>query len=325
MKRVIKYIIRLTDEKKMLEKFYTKILSDDIDGVIVMGAGTLKYDIRLNFAPYYSLLVSVAEKREIPVYINCIGVESKYNQFDSRCLEFVEALNNKAVKMITTRDDLVELNKYINNKEIVTDKISDIGTWASETYGIKKDDNSETVGFGVINPERFREFGRLEIYKQYEEYCIEMIEYFKANQIKWKIFNNGDVGDYKFAEKICKKLGEPIENRVVTPTNPKELVNIISGFYGIITSRLHSCIVAYSLNIPFIAISWNNKLQYFGKEIGLPKRIIGEEEFDKKIILERFNCAVEEGYDMEFKEKFRSTSKSYIEKYVDSIKEEMNK
>ena len=117
---------KFSDDKKRLKSIYEKKLKG-IDGIIVMGAGTLKYDVRLNFAPYYHLLIETAEQLNIPVYINCVGVESKYNPNDKRCKMFEDALSRNIVKIVTTRDEIEELKKYIKNKKTMVDKISDIG------------------------------------------------------------------------------------------------------------------------------------------------------------------------------------------------------
>ena len=313
-------------DNKYLRKFYEeKLIQGGYDGIIIMGAGTLKYDVRLNFAPYYKILIETAESLQIPVYINCVGVESKYRAEDRRCRMFEDALNRDIVKVITTRDDIDELKKYVKNKKTNLAKIADIGTWAAETYQIEKKKNAEYVGLGVITPERFREFGRLEIYKKYQKFWVDLISALDREQIKWKIFNNGDTGDREFAEKLCRLAGKPVAGYVLTPQNPRELVQIVSEFNGIISSRLHSCIVAYSLKVPFVAISWNNKLQYFAREILVPDRVIEENELQVETVLEKFRRAKEEGYDTRFYELFRRTSKDYMNIYIQSMRKEEKK
>lgn len=316
----------LSKDKKRIESYFDdKCQKNQYDGIIIMGAGTIKYDVRLNFGPYYKIVLETAERYDIPVYINCAGIESKYNSKDSRCNEFSECLSKDILRIATTRDDIGEfkkyIKKYIKNPGTVVEKISDIGVWAAETFQIKKQADSEYIGLGMITPERFREFGRKETYIKYENLWLEMIEELEKKGIKWRIFNNGDICDRKFAEKLCSILQKPIEQYVLTPETPEELVRVISGFKGIITSRLHSCIIAYSLGIPFVAISWNNKLHFFAQNIGVPERVIEEGELDKNTILDRFFRAVEEGYDMKFRDEYRKTSREYIAVYLRSIKE----
>ena len=60
----------------------------DADLLIISGAGTLKYDVRLDFGPYYKVISEYAEKNNVPVVINAVGVESKFKEKDYRCFEF---------------------------------------------------------------------------------------------------------------------------------------------------------------------------------------------------------------------------------------------
>ena len=317
------WVWKTSREEKRLKKFFqNKMRQAKYDGIIIMGAGTLKYDVRLNFAPYYKVIVETANELHIPVYINCVGVESKYNANDRRCLQFSKCLSNDVIKMITTRDDIETLNKYVKNPLIKTWKIADVGVWAAETFGIEKQSEAEYIGLGMITPERFREFGRMDTYNRYEETWLEIIEELEKTHRKWKIFNNGDICDQEFANRICQQVGKNPEEYVLTPTSPQELVQVIRGFKGIITSRLHSCIVAYSLNIPFIAISWNNKLRYFAQEIQVSERVIESDELMKEVILEKFENALVQGYDNKKREEFRNTSKEAIRKYILSMQEE---
>ena len=311
------------EEKRLTEYFTNAFLDGNYDGIIIMGAGTLKYDVRLNFAPYYKVVVDSAKKSNIPVYINCVGVESKYNALDERCIAFSQYLSDSIIKIITTRDDIETLKKYVKNSDIQVGKISDIGVWSAETFGIQKK-QSECIGLGMITPERFKEFGRRETYVKYKKLWIEIIKKLDKANIEWKIFNNGDRCDRQFAEELCSELGKNISESVLTPEKPEELVQIISGFKGIITSRLHSCIVAYSLEIPFVAISWNNKLKFFANEIKVPERIIEADELEAEIILNKFNRACEEGYDDVWHKSFRDTSKEAMKVYIQSMKEKRN-
>jgi polysaccharide pyruvyl transferase WcaK-like protein len=90
-------------------------------------------------------------------------------------------------------------------------------------------------------------------------------------EIKWKIFTNGTHKDYEFAKHILLKMcysSNQINFLIQRqPKNPKDLVEIISGFKGIISFRLHSHIVAYSLKVPGVGIVWDNKVSFFYSSI----------------------------------------------------------
>ena len=81
-----------------------------------------------------------------------------------------------------------------------------------------------------------------------------------------KLFTNGSEDDYEYALKLTNKLGDDtvLEKR---PKTVKELIGLLSEYNGIIATRMHSCILAYSYNIPACGLVWNNKLKMFGESI----------------------------------------------------------
>ena len=114
---------------------------------------------------------------------------------------------------------------------------------------------------------------------------------------------------------LCGEMGLSPADVLTVPTSPEELVRTVSGFRGIITSRLHSCIVAYSLGVPFVAISWNNKLQYFAGNTGCPERIITRETLEPGKIIAAFDSALETGYDNGIKQQMKESAVEYIGEY----------
>ena len=77
----------------------------------------------------------------------------------------------------------------------------------------------------------------------------------------------------------------------------QELVSLISSFKGIITARLHSCIVAYSLDVPAIAISWTKKVADFFALIKQPDRAIDIENLNVNYIMKVFEKNMNREYD----------------------------
>jgi len=277
-----------------LGKYYDEAFRD-ADLVLISGAGTLKYDVRLDFGPYYKIISEYAIKNNVPCIINAVGVESKYNDLDFRCSEFSKTLNSNIFKIISTRDDLAELKKYITNPETEVFKVADTGLLASMVYNISKDVSSDTIGIGIINYERFREFHRGISRNDYISTILGIVSCLNRRNQKWKLFTNGDIEDTICAYEIAEKLKVIPNQFVIIPQSPKNLVEIISSFKAIITSRLHSCIVAYSLDVPFVAISWNNKLSYFAENIGCPERIF-DKNLNSDLIVDGLNKALTKGY-----------------------------
>ena len=86
-----------------------------------------------------------------------------------------------------------------------------------------------------------------------------------------------------------------------------------------ITSRLHSCVPAYSLDVPFVALAWNKKLKYFAENISVPERVIESDRFNADTIVEEFYKAMEKGYDNGFREAYKQTDMEFVDmcdKYI---------
>ena len=304
-----------TEIRKNLGKMYDAYFKD-ADLVLISGAGTLKYDVRLNFGPFYKVISEYAQKNNVPCVINAIGVESRYNNDDYRCTQFSKTLSNSIFKIISTRDDLVELKKYVDNPKTEIFKVADPGILASYIYNISKDNLSDTVGVGIIDYERFTEFHRGISRKDYIRTIIGIINNLNKSNQEWKLFTNGDVGDTMCAYEIAERLKVTPDKYVVIPRNPKNLVEIISSFKGLITSRLHSTIIAYSLNIPFVAISWNNKLSYFAENIGCLDRIFDKDSLNPDLIIAGLNTALKEGFDNERRFELSKSIENAFKQYL---------
>ena len=306
--------------RQRLGKVYDESFKN-ADLIIISGAGTLKYDVRLDFGPYYKIISEYAYKNNVPCVINAIGVESTYNDLDYRCSEFSKTLSSNSFRMISTRDNLIELKKYITNPKTEVFKVADPGIMAADIYRISKDNLSDVIGIGIIDYERFREFNRGISKRDYINTIIGIINNLDKKKQKWKLFTNGDVGDTICAYEIAEKITNNPSNLVIVPQTPKNLVETVGNFKGIITSRLHSCIVAYSLDVPFVAISWNNKISYFADNIGCPERVYEKNNLDSDLIVDGLNKALEEGFDRNRRCELNQSIEIAFKRYLSLLEE----
>lgn len=300
-------------------KEYLKKELSDACGVIVIAAGTIIYDGPYQYSTYYKMLIDVIkENYNIPIFISGAGIEDKYKWYDARAIFFSKILSDPAVKMITTRNDFAGLKEYVKNKATYIEQVADAGTWASECFGINKD-KSNIVGIGIISYVKFVEFKQMITRELYEKEIENILNELTSMGIEWKLFNNGSLEDDEYMHYIAQK-NNISENRLVSPSNPKELTKTISGFKGIIASRLHACIVAYSLGVPFVAISWNEKLQFFARDIGVSSRVITAERFVAKEVVTELESAIRDGYDKgkisDYKETVVNSINQFIKSYL---------
>lgn len=303
-------------QRRLYHWYYLRLFKD-VDLVLIMGAGTLKWHVRLDFGPRYQAVLEAAKWYGIPCVVSCVGVESPYVESDRRCRRFARILSDSGFKIITTRDDLSTLRQYVKNPETEVARIADVGVWASETYSIKKDAMSDVVGLGIICYRRFAEYSRNISKEDYESTIADIIHVFETRGTKWKFFCNGDAEDVAYEKDLCGRLGYSLDDYMCKPPeSPEELVRLISSFKGVITSRLHSCIVSYSLKIPFVAIVWNEKLNFFAKDIGYPERAINKDRLSADTIISVFDKAVTQGYDERCYAEYRNTTIAYFQKYL---------
>lgn len=301
-----------------MKKYFEERLSG-VDLLIICGGGTITYDVRVDFSKYYRRITNAAKEKNIPIVVLSAGIESRYNAKDERCRFFSETLSDDIYKMITTRDDIDELNKYVKNPNIITKKIADIGVWSADVFNIKKDPNSKIIGIGIIVAKRFVEFKTGITPEEYDRVLVDVIKRLEARGEQIVIFNNGNFEDKAYAEYISDLAGKK-KTDVITAQSPEDIVRIISKFKGIITSRLHSCIPAYSLDIPFVALSWNKKLKYFADSINVPERAIENDRFNSETIIEEFDMALKSGYDNKFREEYKKTDLFFFDVCNDILK-----
>ena len=261
------------------------------------------------------MLSLYAENNNIPVCLNSVGVEG-YDENNIKCRVLKKALNRKCIKIKTTRDDIDRLKKYINNKkDIILKKVSDIAVYTNVVYKKEKVKNSNCIGLGVSRGNLFIDNG----IKYSEEKLLilwkNIINKLEEKNKNWKIYTNGLEADNIFARKLLERWGYS-KDKLIIPNSPEELIDSIASFKGIIATRLHSNIIAYSLKIPAIGLVWNEKLKMFGESIKYPERYFEIKDFDANKIIQALEKAIEEGYTNVSLDKYRESVKEELEYFI---------
>jgi polysaccharide pyruvyl transferase WcaK-like protein len=81
------------------------------------------------------------------------------------------------------------------------------------------------------------------------------------------------------------------------PLKPKVLVKTISSFNCLISHRLHANIIAHSLHIPSIALSWDAKVQSYCDLIGCTEWCVSDRK-PIDVICKNLNSALSKGVDV---------------------------
>ena len=307
--------LQFTKQKLNYLKYYNSIIEKQ-DLIVVNGGGLLKFKVQF-FGPSLYALLDIAKKHSIPVIFNSIGVEG-FDNHNFKCKVLKKILRHKALKAISTRDDILTLkDKYYDQAPpIPCDAICDPAVWSSETFGIHNQ-KSNAIGIGIIRKNIFSDYGSNIDSDVLKDLYLTIVQNLADDNYNVSLFTNGLELDNEFAVQIKDELLRQGYNvSLYIPTSPRELVRIISNYKAIIAGRLHAIIIAYSLDIPAIGLVWNTKLSLFGKNIGHPENFIGPENMESHQIINSLKKAIKTGYNKEIRNKFKESILEHIDRVL---------
>ena len=196
------------------------------------------------------------------VLINSVGIENGYDLTFESCRLVKEFLNKDNVIAISTRDDIDTLRKYVDNsKEIAL--TADSALFVESLFNVSSPKDTISLGIGIIAPEKFDQYSDDSYSKNYVVLIRSLIKSCLGKKINFKLFTNGHIKDYNFGIQLLQEFNLDTSYIVERPKNYHNLISDIAQFDKIVTSRLHSCIIAYGFEIPFFGIDWNGKLSFF--------------------------------------------------------------
>lgn len=306
-KVIRKILIILGLQYKKLNSFAQKYFSfwgNSRDAIVVFAGGQLFYDYFVNDI---ISIVKAASYKKIGVYFYGCGtgcIEGKNKN------DLIEILKNPNVVMVTLRDDYIGLRDAILNISIVPD-VAICCNVMSVSYRKEK---SNIIGIGVISIDNYNKQNHKQVTEEYyiSSMCGMIV---KLKQVGYEIelFSNGNEEDQLMADKIQSFLKNNFPITIAPqPSTAKELITIENKYTYVIASRLHAMIIAYSYNIPFWGICWDEKIISFCKCIGTYDNYTMLNDIDNidiKIILKK----LVEGYDDSIRESLISNINQKIE------------
>ena len=255
---------KLQDIKNKRKEKIKKICNHSYDLAIFAGGHMIMPYFSFQIYYFVKYLVNSGTK----VIFNACGV----GEIKSRILlnKVRQALMNKNIVYISSRDNVEKLKKeyLIGDKKLLVKKTYDPAIFTNETYGVKKDISSEVIGLGIMNLLDEKKEDVIKFWKS-------IIDNIEKQGKRWQIFCNGSQEDYELACECLRNVktnNSGMINIAPKPNRPIDLVKLISKYKSIISFRLHSHIIAYSLDIPTIAIVWNEKVKFFFKDLNLEDR-----------------------------------------------------
>ena len=285
------------------------------DWIVVVGGGLVKYKYQMLGVELAALCVA-ADSQQIPVIVNSVGIEG-YDADDKICKMMKQAFELPSIKSVTTRDDIKTLkNCFLENAiHVYCEKVADPAVWTSEAYGVQKK-GSNKVGLGIGRAGLFKANGINLDGTQLQELYVSIAVELAKRGYEVELFTNGLLSDDNMAQKVQESLDNyGLKLNIRLPQSDSELVEIISSYAMVVATRLHSTIISYALDIPAVGLVWNEKLSFFGQNIGSPDNFIQPNLFDSTYIVNQVEKAAENGYDQQRKVDFKKS----IMKNVDFI------
>lgn len=221
---------------------------------------------------------TLLKEKEIPIAYNAVGFgKFRSKQSQQRMLRLLEDDN---VTYLSVRDGKTQLMEAGVERTIHT--VCDNAIFSSEVFQVEKQ-RSKIVGLGIMYIESEKD-----ILISFWRATLMLLD---KKGVHWQFFVNGSDEDYLFAEEILALHGCPADERYLKPRpqTPKELVETIAAFEKIISFRLHSHIIAYSLDIPSVAMVWDAKVKSFFEMIGYVERCYDYHHYDSSLLLHKLD------------------------------------
>jgi len=264
------------------------IIAHDI--IFFAGGGIIKYKYQ-SFYNRIDYITSIAEEYNIPVILSSVGVES-YDENNDNCCILKNALQRTCVKSISIRDDLDSIKKYLPEIESDIPIVCDPAVWTQHVYGMgdKSEGNRKgPIGINVVRGGLFKDNEIIWDKKAEMAFLKDLIDLLGQENLDYRLFTNGCFLDDIFLNDFCATYDIPNENRAPQINDSQALVQEIESFSYLIAFRLHASIIAFSLNIPSIAMAWNDKVSFFYQIIGFPDRVLSFKDWKADVVFDRLN------------------------------------
>lgn len=241
---------------------------------LVFGGGQMLSDISLNFPLKFKLIGKLAFQSGALVAVNSVGVSSNWTGVGGGL--FRSILNSSRVKWISVRDDQSRDNlrsQGVNGGDPGIFVSVDPAVWADEAYDVcRKLNQVKEIGLGLSHPKELALHANYSDAFQYPkmvQFWVELAIALIGRGYKPALFTNGAAEDQAFLVDVAKALDKRVrtgECKIYDqPLNPTQLVDTISCFDGVVSHRLHSNIIAFSLEIPTVSLVWDGKVKAFAQ------------------------------------------------------------
>lgn len=304
--------------RKRMAEFFDERLSG-VDFIVVDGAGLLEYSY--NEYEWSLMLISrYAEKHGVDIVYNAIGRAGEFNRHDLGAKVLRRALNSPRVKYISARDSSENVQECAGSKHQVK-LLADAAFWMKETYGMEDCPERKKIGIGLIRGNSLTGYGEDYDDDNWVRLFCDIARELEKKGYEYEFFTNGLPGDIALGYRVIGKLGLSGSKLVTKPSCDLELYSKINEYKALITCRMHSSIAAFTLKIPSVILSWNDKVDKLMAIAGYPERAITTDNFNAEYIVGSMEKALTEGVSDECLESMKAKAHESVADYIDLIAE----
>ena len=288
-----------TQDPELLKNAEQTVSESDL--IVFGGAPIFNFKYQM-FYERTAKTLELAEKYGVPVLFSAIGVEG-YDDNDAKCQRLKKTLNFDCVKQITTRDDFESLTKYRENENIVIGKVADPAVFTDKVFSEFRKSNEgnekKKIGLFILRANGFKDngvdFEREDAAAMWKEITNKLA----AKGYDYELITSGHFGDEAFMEDLFRTYGFSLGDLVFNMNCPESLIEKISSYDAIVSTRLHPSIISFSLGVPAVGLVWNTKVKHFYENIGYPERVVEMKTVTTDRIVEKIEEAVSTGVKQE--------------------------
>ena len=255
---------------------------------------------------------------------NAIGRAGDFNEKDFRSKILKVALQSKVVKYVSARDS-VETVQLCAGENMPVKLLADAAFWMKEAYHLQKPEERKKIGIGIIRGNSLMGYGVDFGKNDWVELFSNIARLLEERGYEFEFFTNGLKGDIVLGKKILAAMCLSDDYLVTRPSDAEVLCDTINNYTGIITCRMHSSIAAFTMGVPSVILSWNDKVEKLMSIIGYEERAIKFEDFDAQTIVDRFEAALKEGVSEEKIAAMKAKAKESVDDYIDIIYSEIKR
>jgi len=270
----------------------------------ILGGGQIFSDADLNFCVKIARAAGVLHRQQVPVVIHAAGVSRNWSAKGSALFHEVFRTDLRAIGL---RDDpsLSAWRDQVYDEHPNPHLTRDPGLLAAGCYGPAQSPTGR-IGLCVTTPEILTyhaDSAVAGVTTRGVAFFADVAHALIQKGERVTLFCNGAHEDRAALQDLATRPGIAVHiangavNVATPPVTPADLAAIISGCRGVITHRLHACIVAYAYKIPMVGLGWDRKVSSFFASVQSDRFFVGSPDTGADVVAALAQEAIQTGID----------------------------